>query len=307
MTIVKATAGSSFVGWLRSERCKTDMQIFGRLLQENPRLLIGLIIVFTAVFAAIFAPLLSPYDPQQAHPGDQLQRPSLKYWLGTDVTGMDIFSRLVHAPRTDLAIAVTATALAIGIGLPVGVMAGYYRNILSEAVMRIADLLQSFPVFILGMALVVLTGQRIENVIIALTVINAPIYARLTRSQAVYLKERLFVEAARAAGTPHKAIVFRHLLPNCLGPVFAQASVTIGFAILLTAGLSFVGAGVRIPTPEWGSMIAIGAPNLIEGGKWWPSVFPGLALSITVMGFGMLGDSLAQLTDPRRRRRTSYG
>lgn len=152
MPSVKATAGSKFVGRLRSERCHTDMRIFGRLLQDNPRLLIGLVIVCTAVFVAIFAPLLSPYDPQQAHPGDQLQPPSLKYWLGTDVTGMDIFSCLVHAPRTDLTIALTATALAIGIGLPVGVLAGYYRNLLSEAVMRLADLLQSFPVFIFRLA-----------------------------------------------------------------------------------------------------------------------------------------------------------
>jgi peptide/nickel transport system permease protein len=215
---------------------------------------------------------------------------------------MDILSRSIYAPRIDLTIAITATFLSIVIGVPIGLMAGYYTNILCETAMRIADLLQSFPVFILGMALVVLTGQRIENVIAALAIINAPVYARLTRAQAVYLTERLFVEAARASGSSNRVIIFRHLLPNSLGPVFAQSSVTVGFAILLTAGLSFVGAGVRIPTPEWGSMIAIGAPSLMEGGKWWPSVFPGLVLSVTVMGFGMVGDSLAQITDPRRRR-----
>jgi peptide/nickel transport system permease protein len=307
MVIVGAKAISGFMDWLSSDRVKKDLQFFWWVFRDNPRLRIGLIIISIVVFLALFAPLLAPYDPQEAHPGDQLQPPSGKYWLGTDNSGMDILSRLVYAPRIDLTIAVTATLLAIAIGVPLGLMAGYYSNVFSEATMRVADLLQSFPVFILGMALVVLTGQRIENIIIALAVINAPIYARLTRSQALHIKERLFVEAAKAAGSPNLVIIFRHLLPNSLGPVFAQSSVTIGFAILLTAGLSFVGAGVRIPTPEWGSMIAIGAPNLMEGGKWWPSVFPGLALSITTIGFGMIGDSLAELTDPRRRRVISHG
>lgn len=286
----------------RRGRVKETLGVCRQHLASYPELLIGLIIIGIVIFLAIFAPFLAPFDPEETHAGDQLQPPNSKYWLGTDNTGMDILSRSIYAPRIDLTIAITATFLSIVIGVPIGLMAGYYTNILCETAMRIADLLQSFPVFILGMALVVLTGQRIENVIAALAIINAPVYARLTRAQAVYLTERLFVEAARASGSSNRVIIFRHLLPNSLGPVFAQSSVTVGFAILLTAGLSFVGAGVRIPTPEWGSMIAIGAPSLMEGGKWWPSVFPGLVLSVTVMGFGMVGDSLAQITDPRRRR-----
>jgi peptide/nickel transport system permease protein len=278
------------------------LHAFARALRAHPGLLVGLVIVGTVALAGVLAPVLAPYDPQEAHPGDQLTPPGPRYWLGTDNTGMDILSRLIYAPRIDLTIAVAATVLSIVVGVPLGLLAGYYTNVASEITMRIADLLQSFPVFILGMALVVLTGQRIENVVIALAVINAPIYARLARSQALFLRERVYVEAARASGSSDLSVVFGHLLPNCLGPVLAQSSVTVGLAVLLTAGLSFIGAGVRIPTPEWGSMIAVGAPSLMEGGRWWPSVFPGLMLAITVMGFGLIGDALAELLDPRRRR-----
>jgi peptide/nickel transport system permease protein len=273
-----------------------------RILRANPRLATGLAIVVVVLLLAVFAPLLARFDPQTAHPGDELLPPNATYLLGTDKSGMDIFSRLVYAPRIDLTIAVTATLLAIAIGTPIGVVAGYYTNRWSESAMRVADLIQSFPVFVLGMALVVLTGQRIENVVLAIAVVNAPVYARLVRSQAVYVKQRLFIEAAKASGSSDRGIVFGHLLPNSSGPIFAMSSVTVGTAMLLTAGLSFVGAGVRVPTPEWGSMIAVGTSSLMEGGKWWPSVFPGLMLSITVMGFGLIGDSLAEVTDPRRRR-----
>jgi peptide/nickel transport system permease protein len=273
-----------------------------RILRANPRLATGVVIVVVIFLLALFAPVLVRFDPQTAHPGDELLPPNRTYLLGTDKSGMDIFSRLIYAPRIDLTIAVTATLLAIAIGTPIGVVAGYYANRTSEAAMRIADLIQSFPVFVLGMALVVLTGQRIENVVLAIAVVNAPVYARLVRSQAVYVKQRLFIEAAKASGTSDLGIIFRHLLPNSSGPIFAMSSVTVGTAMLLTAGLSFVGAGVRVPTPECGSMIAVGTSSLMEGGKWWPSVFPGLILSITVMGFGLVGDSLAEVTDPRRRR-----
>ncbi|MBK5281614.1 MAG: ABC transporter permease [Nitrospiraceae bacterium] len=272
-----------------------------RILLSNGQLLAGCLIVLTITAFALAAPWISSFQPQTANPDAVLQAPNGTHYLGTDINGMDVFARLIYAPRVDLSIALLSTGLAILIGTPIGVIAGYYSNIWSEAAMRIADLLQSFPVFVLGMALVVLTGQKIQNLVIAIAIVNAPVYARLVRTQAVYVKQRLFIEAARAAGLPDRKIVFRHLLPNSLGPIFAMSSVTIGTAMLLTAGLSFIGAGVRVPTPEWGSMIAVGTSSLMEGGAWWPSVFPGLVLSLTVLGFGMIGDSLAAVTDPRRR------
>jgi peptide/nickel transport system permease protein len=272
------------------------------LLRANPKLLIGALIVGTVTLTALFAPLIAPFNPEQTHANAILHAPSSTYLLGTDTTGMDILSRVIYAPRTDLTLAVLATALAVGIGLPVGLIAGYYSNFLTGVLMRANDILQAFPVFVLGMALVVLSGQQISNVVVAIAIVQAPIYVRLVRSQVVYVKERAFVESAKSIGLSDRAIMFRHLLPNAAGPVLSMSSVTIGTAMLLTAGLSFVGAGVRVPTPEWGSMISIGSPALIENGDWWLSIPPGLMLAVTVMGFSMIGDSLSELSDPRRRR-----
>jgi peptide/nickel transport system permease protein len=271
------------------------------VLRSNPKLLVGLTIVVVIALLAVLAPLVAGYGPEEVHPNDTLVSPNSTYWLGTDVSGMDVFSRLIYAPRIDLTIALGATLIAIGIGTPWGLLAGYYHHPVSELSMRIADILQSFPVLVLGMALVALTGQQIGNVVLAIGIVNAPVYARLVRSQAMHISQRLFIEGARAAGASDLTVVFRHLLPNSSAPIFAMASVTMGTAMLLTAGLSFIGAGVRVPTPEWGSMIAVGASSLTEGGAWWPSVFPGLILSITVIGFGLIGDSLVEITDPRQR------
>lgn len=296
------TAVMEVLSTRESQSVAARIRTVGQVLRANPRLLVGLIIVFSVALVSALAPLFSRFDPEQAHPFDVLVAPNATYWLGTDSSGMDIFSRLLYAPRIDLSIAVSATFIAISVGSTVGVLAGYFHNPLTEIAMRVADVLQSFPALVLGMALVVLTGHQIQNVILAIAIVNAPLYARMVRSQALAVKERLFIEGARAAGASDLAIVFRHLLPNSSAPVFALSSVTVGMGILLTAALSFVGAGVRVPTPEWGSMISIGAASLYEGGIWWPSVFPGIMLAVTVMGFGLIGDSLAEITDPRRRR-----
>ena len=220
--------------------------------------------------------------------------------MGTDSNGMDVFSRVIASPRTDLTIAILGTLGAIVLGVPLGLIAGYYRGFLSELLMRMSDIVQSFPVFLLGMALVVVTGQEIKNVVYVVATINCPIYVRLVRSQVLFLRERPFIEAARALGGRDRWLIREHILPNSIGPVVANASITIGWAILLTAGLSFIGAGVRVPTPEWGSMIAVGAKNVYTG-EWWPSVFPGVALAVTVLGFALLGEALVHVTDPTRR------
>jgi peptide/nickel transport system permease protein len=150
------------------------------------------------------------------------------------------------------------------------------------------------------MALVVVTGQEIKNVVYVVAIVNFPIYVRLVRGQVLFLRERPFIEAARVLGARDRWLIREHIFPNAIGPVVANASITIGWAILLTAGLSFIGAGVRVPTPEWGSMIAVGAKNVYTG-EWWPSVFPGVALAITVLGFALLGETMVQMTDSTRR------
>lgn len=253
-----------------------------------------------ALILAAIGPVIAPFDPRTAIPGEQLRPPGFGHIMGTDDNGMDVFSRVIASPQTDLTIAILGTLGAIAAGIPLGLIAGYYRGFASELLMRVSDIVQSFPVFILGMALVVVTGQEIRNVIYVVAVVNCPIYVRLIRGQVLFLRERPFIEAARAIGGRDSWIIRKHVFPNAIGPVTANASVTIGWAILLTAGLSFIGAGVRVPTPEWGSMIAVGAKNVYTG-EWWPSVFPGVALAVTVLGFALLGEALVQLTDRTRR------
>jgi peptide/nickel transport system permease protein len=260
----------------------------------------GVTIVAVALLLALIGPFIAPFDPRTAIPGDQLKPPSLRHVMGTDENGMDIFSRVIASPRTDLTIAVLGTLGAIGAGIPLGLIAGYYRGFFSGLLMRVSDIVQSFPVFILGMALVVVTGQEIKNVVYVVAIVNCPIYIRLVRGQVLFLRERPFIEAARALGVRDSWLIREHIFPNAIGPVVANASITVGWAILLTAGLSFVGAGVRVPTPEWGSMIAVGAKNIYTG-EWWPSVFPGLALALTVLGFALLGEALVRGTEPGRR------
>jgi peptide/nickel transport system permease protein len=263
-------------------------------------LILGGAISGLAVLLAAIGPWIVPYSPTSAVAGAQLLAPSEAHWLGTDSVGMDVFSRIVAAPRTDVVIALSATLLALTVGVPAGAIAGYYRGIWSEILMRISDLIQSFPVFILAMATVVVLGHGLTGLVLVLALVNAPIYVRLVRAELLTLRERAFVDAAISSGVPGHWVIIRHLLPNAIGPIASQTSITVGLAMLLTAGLSFIGAGVRVPTPEWGSMIAVGAPNIVTG-QWWPSVFPGIALSLTVLGFALVGEAILLLTDPTRR------
>lgn len=270
-------------------------------MKERPNLWIGVVIVVSTLLLIPLAPYLASYPPEQAFPDMARQAPSMAHWFGTDDTGMDIFSRVIYAPRTDLTIALTAVSIALFFGIALGVLVGYYEGVFGEIVMRFADLIQSFPIFILGMALVSMTGQNITNVIYALAIIISPQFLRLVRSQALMVKQQSYIEAARSVGNSDFRIILKHILPNSISPALVHASTMIGFSMLLTAGLSFIGAGVRVPIPEWGSMISIGAPSIITG-QWWSALFPGLALGITVLGWAMIGDGLRELLDPTKRR-----
>lgn len=285
----------------------------------TPRRLDGLLVVGVAIVAlvallALVGPMLAPYDPTSTTPDISVPPPPLSewpslivntlrgvegsspHWMGTDASGFDVFSRLIVAPRTDLTIALAANLLSLGLGVLLGLIAGSFRNPATEVMMRVSDVVQSFPAFISAMILVALAGRSIGNIVIALALLYTPIYIRLTRAEVMTQAVRGYVEAARAMGNGELAIALRHILPNSMTPALIQSSVTIGFAILLTAGLSYVGAGVRPPTPEWGLMIANGANQIILG-EWWPSVFPGLAISITVFGFAVLGNTLERHHD----------
>jgi peptide/nickel transport system permease protein len=259
---------------------------------------IGLALLLLQIVAIVFAPLIAPYSPVDADPLNSLQPPSTAHWFGTDVSGMDIFSRVIFAARVNLLISISAVLAAFVIGVPIGLVIGFYKNPFSSLVMRAFDFIQSFPVFVLGMALVSVLGQEIWNVAIVLAVLFIPMFARLIRAEVLSLRERPFISAARCSGATDLSIMFRHILPNALTPVIVQVSISIGMAILLTAGLSFIGAGVRMPTPEWGLMVSAGAQQMILG-VWWVALFPGLAIVLSVLSFALLGDVVRAMTDPR--------
>lgn len=283
------------------------LQFFLSVLRAKPSFALGYGIVFLVFLCAIMAPVIAPYDPVKADPLNFLQPPSWTHLMGTDATGMDILSRVIYAPRIDLTIALAGTIVSAVLGSLLGAAAGYYQTqkgigaFAAGFVMRASDVLQAFPVFVFAIAVVAVLGQSLYSVVIAVAFVNTPIYLRLMRSQVLSVRRMRYVEAAYVAGVSDARILMKHVIPNSLAPILAQLSVNIGWAILLTAGLSFIGAGVEAPTPEWGSMIAMGYQNVITG-HWWPSIFPGLALAVTAFGFALIGSSVEILADPARRR-----
>lgn len=254
---------------------------------------LGCLLVLLSLFLAVFGPVLAPYNPTNATP-DVLAAPSAAHWFGTDASGLDVFSRVIAGARVDITVALVATAISVLVGSLVGLVATFKGGRFGETVLRASDLMQAFPLFVLAIIYVTIVGRSTTNIIFVVAVFNMPIYVRLIRTQVVALKNRTFVEAARANGSREIGIALRHVLPNALTPVWAQASITLGGAILVTAGLSFIGAGVRPPTAEWGSMIASGVNGIVIG-QWWMSVFPGAAMSLCVFGFAAVGDGLRRV------------
>jgi len=259
-----------------------------------------------SIVLALIGPIVVPHSPTTPDPRAQLLPPSFRYLFGTDINGMCIFSRTVSAFRTDLFISLCGALLALVVGAPLGVLAGFFDGrkggygVLSMVILRIMDIIQAFPIFVLGLLLVAGFGPNPLNLIFLIGITNLPPNLRLARSEVLSLREKSFVEAARAAGNKELRVAFSHVMPNALTPVIALLSLVMGFGILLTAGLSFVGAGVRVPTPEWGSMIAIGASSMITG-QWWPAFFPGLVMGLTIFAFSMIGQAITALLDPLER------
>lgn len=283
---------------------------FVAFVRERPSFLAGYTIVFGMLaigLAAPFLPLLSPVDADSTA---YLQPPSWAHPMGTDAAGLDIFSRVLHAPRVDLTIALVSTLWAATLGAVLGAYAGLWdgsgslKGPAALVLVRVADIVQAFPVFALALVLVAVLGQGIVSIVIAIGIVNVPLYLRLMRSEALTIRSQNYVEAARIAGATDRYLVFGHIIPNAAAPLLAQMSINTGVAVLLAASLSFIGAGVRAPTPEWGSMIAMGFQNVVTG-QWWPSVFPGLALALTVFGLGRIGASILSWASPRERSRPS--
>jgi peptide/nickel transport system permease protein len=270
------------------------------VLGENPvtAFAFGLFTFF--VLCAIMGPSLVPYDPLASDTARALAAPSLQHLFGTDQLGRDIFSRVVVATRLDLGIAVTSVALAFGFGTLGGLAAGYFGGWTDRIIGRIVDTIMAFPLFVLAMGIVAALGNTLANIVYATAIINLPIYARLARTEANVRREAGFVEAARLCGNSEARILLAQLLPNIMPLMMVQVSLTLGYAILNAAGLSFIGLGVRPPTPEWGIMVAEGASNIVSG-EWWIALFPGLVLMAAVFCFNLMGDGLRDMVDPRKR------
>jgi peptide/nickel transport system permease protein len=262
--------------------------------------MVGLAMLGILVAVAVLAPVLAPHDPYATSSGASLRPPGPGRLFGTDVFGHDVFSRVLYGAQIDLIIAAGAVGVAMVLGGLLGAVAGYAGGWLDEGIMRAMDMLQAFPNFILAMGIAAALGPSLTNLIVAIGLTNLPIYARLVRSRLLTLRVSGFALAAASVGNPSWRILLVHLLPNSLAPVFIQATLQSGWAILQAAGLSFIGLGVRVPAPEWGAMISMGVQQLTSG-HWWASFFPGLAIMFAVISFNLVGDGLQDLLDPRRR------
>lgn len=270
-----------------------------RRLFRNVKGSAGLAVVLFSILAAALAPWVSPYAPDATDWLAVRQAPSPAHPFGTDDLGRDVLSRVLWGGRTSLLAGILSVLLAMAVGVPLGLASGYLGGWFDEVVMRVTDALLSFPFLILAIALAATLGPSLGNVMIAIAVATTPIFLRLARGQALAVREEDFVEAARAIGAPHRVILVRHVLPNCLTPILVQATSSIATAIIAESSLSFLGLGVQPPSPSWGSMLNV-AKNFM-GQAPWMAIWPGLFIFITVMGFNLLGDGLRDLFDPRER------
>ncbi len=261
----------------------------------------GLFIVGLFVFLALLAPLLAPYDPaKDRNLRLRLKPPSIEHPMGTDELGRDLLIRVWHGSRISLRVGVVAVGLALVAGTLLGLVAGFFGGWVDLFVSWLIDIMLAFPSILLAIAIVAVIGPGIENAMLAVGVVQIPVFARLARSMVLSLKEQEFVAAARALGATNGRILLRHILPNGLSPLIVQATLSIATAILDAAGLGFLGLGAQPPAPEWGVMIARGFQYFATAP--WISLFPGLAIMLAVLGFNLLGDGLRDALDPRTGR-----
>lgn len=274
-------------------------RVMKNLLGRHFMLALGLGIVLAVSLLALFAPLLAPYDPTQQHLNAIFEPPSSRFWLGTDRLGRDVLSRLLYGGRVSLWVGFVAVGISISIGTLLGLISGYFRRWVDEAIMRAVDIMLCFPSFFLILAVIAFLEPDLTNIMIVIGLTSWMGVTRLVRAETLSLREREFVAAARLAGSPTRRILFRHILPNALAPVLITATLGVAGAILVESSLSFLGLGVQPPTASWGNMLMEGKAA-IETAPWL-SFYPGLAILVTVLGYNLLGESLRDMLDPRLR------
>ena len=274
----------------------------GRFMWRYPLGGFGAVILLVMVLMAVFAGPVSPYDPLKQHIPNQLEAPSLTFWLGTDIFGRDVFSRIVFGARTSLYVGLISVGLATVVGTIFGVTSAYLGGKFDLLLQRVVDAFMGFPGFVLALMMVVGLGASLNNVTLAIAISTTPRFVRLARAAAFSVEEEVYVLAAQAIGASGPRVVLRHILPNTLAPIFVLATSSLGTAIVAEAGLSFLGLGVPPPHPSWGGMLQIGAKGYMEAAPWL-AIFPGVALSFAIFSFAFLGDALRDAFDPRLRSR----
>jgi ABC-type dipeptide/oligopeptide/nickel transport system permease subunit len=268
-------------------------------VRGNELAVLGAVVVVALVLLAIFGPRLAPYDPYKLSFTEKLKQPSQDHWFGTDEAGRDIFSRVLHGTRISLRVAAIVVTIAAGIGVTLGTVAGFYGGWVDDIVMRVADVFMAFPGLVLAMAVSAAVGASIEAAIVAVSFVWWPVYTRLARGQVLVIREEVYVQAARSIGASDGRIMMRHVLPNIFSVLLVRMTMDIGYAILYTSSLGFIGLGAQEPMPEWGRMVATGRRWILDHSYY--STFPGVAIFVTVLAFTWLGDALRDWLDPRMR------
>jgi peptide/nickel transport system permease protein len=274
----------------------SQMSLVWSRFKKNRLALVGFIIVSIVIFIAIFAPLLTPYDPLDTDPFNRLKAPSAEHWLGTDELGRDVLTRLFYGSRIALLIGVLIILFEGAIGIILGILSGFFGGVIDMVTMRIVDILRSFPVIILAMAIAGIMGQGLLNVVIALGIVGWTTYARMVRSKILSIKETDYVEAAYSIGESTFSVIMKYVMPNAIPTAIIMICIMMPTALIASATLSFLGVGVQPPSPDWGSMIAAGRAYLLRAP--WISTSAGLAIMFTVLGFNFIGDGLRDALDP---------
>jgi ABC-type dipeptide/oligopeptide/nickel transport system permease subunit len=282
----------------RTERFHAARDLWRRFRRRHSAVA-GLFLLALLIALSAFAPLFSAYDPEKQKLSQALIAPSAPFWLGTDHLGRDMLTRLLYGARLSLTIGFLAVGFGLAVGMPLGAVSGYYGKWVDLVIQRLADILLSFPSFLLALSLVAMLGVGLQNVIISVGISAVPSFIRLVRGSVLTIREQTYIEAARAVGARDGRIILLHILPNAMAPVIVQATLNLGSAILIAAGLGFLGLGVQPPTPEWGAMLGEGRNYIFSHS--YMATFPGLAIFFAVLGFNLLGDGLRDALDPRLR------
>ncbi len=270
-----------------------------RAVLANRLAVVGLVVLALLVVAAAFGPQLAPYGINAIDVGNRFQSPSLDHLFGTDELGRDVFSRVLVAARVSLQVGAIAVGISLVAGVTLGLVAGFYGGLIDDIIMRVMDMLFAFPAILLAIAILAVLGPGLTNAMIAIGIVYTPIFARICRASVLSVREEVFVRAARSLGASDFRLIRLHILPNVLAPIIVQTSLSLAFAILSEAALSFLGLGVQPPAPSWGRMLFDGRGFIEQG--WWMGVFPGLAIFVTVLSFNIVGDAMRDALDPKQR------